>query len=513
MQLAFAQTRIRAVLGLYAFDDRLDTVELSLLEKLVPEIKAALDGAIVRSVHSLGMYELAIAFDAEEFRILYVNVEPRHQSIYLIKRRLRDLKKQSIHPTQFTIAAEKFLAGRTVTSIDQLPGDRILELVFSKDEKASEAGAHALMIQLTGRSSNLFLLDGERRILIAGRKPGDESQAIGSTYLPPQRKRESESALESSFLGELDPSSGQSISEGLDALYQDRNRNSEFEAVAASARNANEKEIAKRRKLIANLEADLADHGDAERWKRYGDLLLANTNSTIHRGSVIRVADLFDEATPMIEIEAGENESVADAAQSYFRKYAKSRNAQSAIAARLAKTKEEIKEFEQRRIEIENAVTVRNLELLKGWGGSEQSLRPKKRAGKVDDAYSGIRIFRSSDGFEILVGKKAKDNDHLTFKIANSRDMWMHAADYPGSHVVIRNPDRKELPQKTLVEAAQLAAFYSQGNKQPKAAVHYTLKKFVNKPKRAAAGLVSLASFKTLLVEPGINVEPQKAIR
>ena len=78
----------------------------------------------------------------------------------------------------------------------------------------------------------------------------------------------------------------------------------------------------------------------------------------------------------------------------------------------------------------------------------------------------------------------------------------MHSADYPGSHVVIRNPDRREVPQKTLIEAAQLAAFYSQGKKQVKAAVNYTEKKFVNKPKGTAPGLVRLASFKTILVEP-----------
>jgi predicted ribosome quality control (RQC) complex YloA/Tae2 family protein len=80
----------------------------------------------------------------------------------------------------------------------------------------------------------------------------------------------------------------------------------------------------------------------------------------------------------------------------------------------------------------------------------------------------------------------------------------MHAADYPGSHVVIRNPNRQEIPPRTLLEAAQLAAFYSQGRAQTKAAVHYTQKKFVNKPRGAAPGLVSLASFKTILVEPRV---------
>ncbi|MCA1589333.1 MAG: NFACT RNA binding domain-containing protein [Acidobacteria bacterium] len=104
----------------------------------------------------------------------------------------------------------------------------------------------------------------------------------------------------------------------------------------------------------------------------------------------------------------------------------------------------------------------------------------------------------------MLVGKKAKDNDYLTFRMAKSLDTWMHAADYPGSHVVVRNPNRREIPQKTLLEAAQLAAFYSQARRHPKAAVHYTQKKFVNKPRGAAPGLVSLASFKTILVEPKV---------
>ena len=121
---------------------------------------------------------------------------------------------------------------------------------------------------------------------------------------------------------------------------------------------------------------------------------------------------------------------------------------------------------------------------------------------KHTETDAAARSFISSDGFEILVGKKAKDNDFLTFRIAKSLDTWMHAADYPGSHVVVRNPGRTEIPQRTLLEAAQLAAFYSRGKTQTKAAVHYTQKKFVNRPKGAPPGLVSLASFKTLLVVP-----------
>jgi predicted ribosome quality control (RQC) complex YloA/Tae2 family protein len=84
----------------------------------------------------------------------------------------------------------------------------------------------------------------------------------------------------------------------------------------------------------------------------------------------------------------------------------------------------------------------------------------------------------------------------------------MHAADYPGSHVVVRAHGRDEVvPHRTLVEAARLAAHFSQARKDSKVAVNYTQRKFVSKPRGAAPGLVYLSSFHTLLVEPAEELE------
>jgi len=91
---------------------------------------------------------------------------------------------------------------------------------------------------------------------------------------------------------------------------------------------------------------------------------------------------------------------------------------------------------------------------------------------------------------------------YLTFRLARSSDLWLHAADYPGSHVIVRNQNRKEIPGRTLIEAAQLAAKFSQASSDPKVNVHYTQRKFVSKIKGGAPGLVRLASFKTITVEP-----------
>ena len=95
-----------------------------------------------------------------------------------------------------------------------------------------------------------------------------------------------------------------------------------------------------------------------------------------------------------------------------------------------------------------------------------------------------------------------KSYDFITFRVARPQDVWLHAADYPGSHVVIRNPRRDSVPHRTIIEAAEVAAFYSQAKRESKAAVHYTERKFVTKPPKAKPGLVRLSSFKTLFVEP-----------
>ena len=93
-------------------------------------------------------------------------------------------------------------------------------------------------------------------------------------------------------------------------------------------------------------------------------------------------------------------------------------------------------------------------------------------------------------------------NDNLTFRVAKSADLWFHAADYPGSHAVLRNPQRKEVPINSILEAAALAAKFSQARENAKVAVNYCEKKFVTKPKGFAPGQVRLSSFKTVMVEP-----------
>ena len=108
-------------------------------------------------------------------------------------------------------------------------------------------------------------------------------------------------------------------------------------------------------------------------------------------------------------------------------------------------------------------------------------------------------------GFEILVGKGEADNDHLTFGVAEPHDLWLHVAGgTPGSHVVVRNPERGEVPRSVLEAAAQAAAWFSKARGARKVEVHYCRAAEVRKPRGAPAGLVELRRFKSLRVRPAL---------
>lgn len=123
-----------------------------------------------------------------------------------------------------------------------------------------------------------------------------------------------------------------------------------------------------------------------------------------------------------------------------------------------------------------------------------------ERGVKAPKAAQPLR-FRSSDGFEILVGRNNLQNDKLTLKTALPNDMWLHTQNIPGSHVIIR-ADGSDIPDSTIVEAAQLAATCSKGRSGTKIPVDYTLARFVKKPNGAKPGMVIFTNNKTILVDP-----------
>lgn len=107
------------------------------------------------------------------------------------------------------------------------------------------------------------------------------------------------------------------------------------------------------------------------------------------------------------------------------------------------------------------------------------------------------------EGFEVLIGRGAEENDALTFDVAEPADLWMHVAGgTPGSHVVVRNPDKCEIPNEVIEQAARAAAWYSKARQARTVEVHVCRVADVTKPRGAPAGLVELSRWKSVRVRP-----------
>jgi predicted ribosome quality control (RQC) complex YloA/Tae2 family protein len=475
----------------------------AIVEELVPE----LTGRTMGKVFQLSRVALAIDFRRHDSAYLFISAETARPRLYMIRRRVSELEQQSLQPSSFAMSLRKQLGGAMLLALEKDEGERIVRFSFAARDEMGNRRQRSLIAQLTGRTANLFLLDEDSRIVDALRASHGEGQEIGDTYSPPPAQS-GRTASQAPFTR----GSFASLSEAADDYYRRLEAAQAFESRSAAARQRLNKEIAQRAKLKRRLLGDLAAHGEAEEHKRIGELLLANIGTAERHGPVVTLTDYYAENTPRIELEIDEHKTLQEEAAGRFARYAKAKRASLEIARRLAEIETEMETLRARQDELEGVIAERDQSALEAFLGEAQGdagRRFAKRKASAD-TIPGARRYRSSDGYEILVGRAARDNDHLTFRVARPQDLWLHAADYPGSHVVIRNPTRAEIPHRTIIEAAQLAANFSQARRDAKVAVHYTQRKFLSKPKGAAPGLVRMSSFRTIMVEPA---EPAERIK
>jgi len=461
-----------------------------LISSVVAELRSKLTGRFLGRIFQTSPVSIAFDFGLKgEF--LFAGVDPSSPRLFIIKRRLKDLEKLTMPSQAFAQVLRAKLDNARLIDIQKIPNDRIVRMSFRSDDETQ----WTLVVQLTGKAANLLLLDETDHVVDALRVPKGEGQTVAEVYkAPPFRQERSHP--------ELTLLSGESPSAVADEYYAEIDARKAWHDRAKNLRARIQQRLKQKRNLVKNLQNDLAAHGDPEAHKRIGDLLLANIETATRRGSSVEIKDYYAEGAPTLTIDVDENSTLQVEAGRRFKQYTKAKRAREEIAERLALLENEIAKLEKERERIEETIAKHDEDELNAID-SEATKPATTQPKQAEPArIPGVRHYVSTDGYEILVGRAARDNDNLTFRVARPNDLWLHAADYPGSHVVVRNPSRKEIPQRTMIEAAQLAAKFSQAANDTKVVIHYTHRKFLSKPKGAAPGLVRLSSFKSITVEP-----------
>ena len=296
------------------------------------------------------------------------------------------------------------------------------------------------------------------------------------------------------------------MSEALAAYYEAVTVRERFE----SERRTLEQALARREVLLARradgLRRDLARAEKAEEYRVQGELLLANLH-VIDRGA--REAVLQNYYSPeleMVAIALDPELSGSDNAQAYFKKYTKAKRGRSRIQQLLSDVEADQATLGAYVSRLEGADSLGALERLRTEFVANGYLKaPQRGKGKQVVGEGPFRRYTSRNGFQIYVGRNSQANDLLLRQIAKPRDMWLHAKQIHGSHVIIRNPEnRPDIPMPTLLEAAQLAAYYSKAHHASHVPVDYTWVRYVVKRKGNVAGYVHYTREKTLYVEPGV---------
>jgi len=451
---------------------------------------------------------------------------------------------------RFEEMLKKHLPGARLAAAEQVGFDRILKLVFERAIGAGFLQRFSVIFEFMSHRSNLFITDEDGRIMEVLRpvhpEEGQSRTAIaGVLYVPPPPVSEKTiqdllddpafdkpvagfgKALSTALKVAAEKGATDVVHNGVAAFLGDSTAGMRFQwlkktltlfpvllpgAVPVQADNAldaareavlfpllNEETERLKNQVLRILQKDLKDvrakksglqtrkmqAAEAWKWKRAGELLLAWQHSVPRRASEIELTDWEKDPPVPVKIRLDPALSPVENARAYFRLFKKKKIPTASVEREINSLKKQEGSLQTMISEVENIDSIRT---IRRFGEETGLLHPPGRKGRRKTLpYRRFDL----DGAFVLVGRNERGNRHVTFDLAKGNDIWLHARDVPGSHVVLRRLDGKESSfspdDRRLLFAASLAAYYSKNRGAGKVLVDYTERKHVTPQKGAVA--------------------------
>lgn len=312
--------------------------------------------------------------------------------------------------------------------------------------------------------------------------------------------------LEMTQFSGLQKKSFDSVSALLEGFYQERDNAAHIRQKAHDMRRLVMSNI---ERCVKKKEIQLKTRRETkgmDMWKKKGELLTANIYAVPQGITTFKTIDYYEEDMPEIEIAIDPAKTPAENAQKYFSKYNKAKRTLAALEIQEKQNEEELVYLESVLNALENAKDDADLSEIRTELAESGFIRRQVQKKGVQKAKKSKPLhYVSSDGYDIFVGKSNLQNDELTLRMAEPTDIWMHTKDIPGSHVIIRTGGKSELPEATMEEAANLAAFYSKAKNSSMVPVDYTQRKNIKKPNGAKPGMVIYLTNRTIYITPDEN--------
>lgn len=292
------------------------------------------------------------------------------------------------------------------------------------------------------------------------------------------------------------------MSEAVERFYHEKDQKDRMKQKSGDIHKIITNRLERCYKKLEKLSGDLQEAADSEKYKIYGDLIISNIYYIEKGKEKVRLQNYYSPNGEYVEIPMDIRLSPSANAQRYYKHYNKSKNAINKINIQIEENKQEIMYLETLLDNLDKCTEELELEEIRTELMEQGYLKTRNTSkSKQTKKASSPMSFISSTGFEIYVGKNNTQNDYLTLKLSDNRDIWLHAKEISGSHVIIKTRG-KDADDATIKEAANLAAYYSRGRMSSKVPVDYTIKKNVKKPNGAKPGMVIYENYSTIYITP-----------
>lgn len=252
-------------------------------------------------------------------------------------------------------------------------------------------------------------------------------------------------------------------------------------------------------KRLKSVEGDIEKAANFDLYRRMGELLKINLDQLRRGMESIELPDIYSDHQEPLRIPLDPALTPNDNVEQYFKQYRKGKEGLELLQRRREITAGELAALE----EIEQALAGNFEHARQQYAEDIAALLPGEASSEQAAPRMPFKEYTLSTGLKIFVGRDGADNDRTTFEFARPYELWFHASQCPGSHVVMKFPTKNFEPSKREIEeTAAIAAWFSKARNDSAVPVAYTQKKYVRKPRKAKPGLVTIEREKSVMVEP-----------
>ena len=358
-----------------------------------------------------------------------------------------------------------------ISAVEQIHSQRIVRFSIQNSRTL-----HYLYFKMWNNGSNILLTDQEHRILDALYRRPNRNEHSGMIYHPEESYRGSE-VPNSLVIRDYRP-----YPRLVDAVVEEfgeRERGILLKQKKDKYRRQIERELQRLEQSLDGKQRALEHTENAPKYRHWGDLILSTIHLIRQNASSVTVED-YSEGNIRTEIPLNPQKKAQENAQDFYRKAKKIESSHRYILQDIENFRGRQERYRALLSQLEAVPALEDLEPFSFLDSKKAGEEPKKDGG----------LLFESNGFQLLAGRNARENDYLLRHRVKGNDLWLHTRDYPGGYVFIKNQKGKSVPLEVLLDAENLALFFSKGKNNQRADLYYTEVKHLRRAKGKTLGTV-----------------------